>query len=40
VAGDLAPIPEAHALLDLHKRADLDVVANLAAIEIGESEYR
>jgi hypothetical protein len=38
VAGDFAPVSYSRALLDFDKRADFDIVADLAAIEVREGE--
>jgi len=36
VAGDFAVAPDLRVLLDLDKRADLGVIANLAAVQVDE----
>jgi hypothetical protein len=36
VAGNLATVSHTHTLLDLDKCADLDVIANLAAVKVRE----
>ena len=39
VAGNFTTVAHANTSLDLHKGADLHVVPDLAAIQVGESEY-